>query len=143
VSAPIWWLTKDGDEDGVEMYSRHYSARELEDRQLFVGPGEKLVLRTWEGDAYFAWREFIDDSKQDGVCCSVFRNESPHQSSGLIRQACAIADCLWPHRRRYTHVDAKAVRSRNPGYCFLKAGWRRCGFTPDGLLILELAAVSA
>ena len=30
-----------------------------------------------------------------------------------------------------------ATRSRNPGYCFQKAGWRRCGVTKGGLLIFE------
>jgi hypothetical protein len=67
----------------------------------------------------------------------VERNESPHQSSGLIRQADAIADCLWIDRRHYTYVDTKKVRSTNPGFCFIAAGWRRCGWTKSGLLILE------
>jgi hypothetical protein len=31
------------------------------------------------------------------------------------------------------------VRSTNPGFCFLVAGWRRCGRTKGGLLILERA----
>lgn len=140
LALPLLWLTKDGDEAGVQMYDRHYSARPLDGRELFVGPGEKVVLRTWWGDAYFAWRNFKDDSGQLGICCTFFRNESTHLSSELIRQADRIADCLWPHSRRYTFVDAKKVRSRNPGYCFLCAGWRRAGWTKGGLLILERPA---
>jgi hypothetical protein len=142
--SPLWWATKDGDRDCLALYERHYSAHRYRDgreRRLFVGPGTKRVFRTWEGDACFAWREFIDDSGQDGICCCFFRNESSHRSSELIRQADAIADALWPHRRHYTQVDAAAVQSTNPGYCFLCAGWKRCGVTKSGLLVLERPAV--
>ena len=137
---PLWWLTRDGDRDCLALYERHYSAYRYADgrqRKLFVGPGEKVVLRTERADALFVWRRFIDDSGQDGINCAVFRNEGPHLSSELIRQADAIADCLWPDRRHYTYVDRQKVASTNPGFCFLRAGWRRCGVTKGGLLILE------
>lgn len=140
VSNPLWWLTKDGDREGLELYETHYSAHHYKDgrkRKLFMGPGEKLVLRTWEGDAYFGWRNFIDDSGQTGINCSYFRNQSPSLSSELIRQADAVADFLWADRRHYTFVDAKAVRSENPGYCFICAGWEKCGVTKSGLWIFE------
>lgn len=138
--APLWWLTTDQDLDCLALYERHYSCYRYRDgrrRWQFLGPGEKVVLRTNAGDAVFAWRNFIDDSGQGGVNCAVFRNESEYRSSDLIRQACAVADCIWPDRRRYTYVDPKAVRSTNPGFCFIAAGWRRCGVTKGGLLILE------
>lgn len=140
IDTPLWWVTRDGDLDCLALYERHYSAYRYADgreRRLFVGPGEKLVLRTAAGDACFAWRRFIDDSGQQGVNCAVFRNESQHLSSTLIRQADAIADAVWTDRRHYTYVDGQAVASRNPGYCFLAAGWKRCGRTKGGLLILE------
>jgi len=102
-------------------------------------------LRTEAGDACFIWKPVFHaivrrDSGQRGVCCSFFRNESRHRASDLVAQADAIADYLWPGRRHYTYVDAARVRSRNPGYCFLVAGWRRCGRTRGGLLILERCA---
>jgi hypothetical protein len=137
---PIWWLTKDGDLDCLDLYQRHYSRRRYRDgrrTRLFTGPGRKVVLRTESADAMFVWRKFIDDSGQQGINCAVFRNESAHRSSDLICQADAIADCLWPHSRHYTYVNTERVASRNPGFCFLKAGWRRCGYTPKGLLIME------
>lgn len=137
LSRPIWWLTKDGDRACVELFARHYTARNLPNRTLFVGPGEKVVLRTWVGDACFAWRKFIDDSGQEGINCCFFRNESAHLSSELVLQADRVADALWPHSRHYTHVNAAKVRSRNPGYCFLVAGWKRSGLTKTGLIILE------
>ncbi len=137
VKCPLWWLTRDGDTDCLALYERHYSARPTRRIAQFVGPGEHIVLRTYGGDAVFVWRQFIDDSKQQGVNCAVFRNESKHKSSELIRQADAVADCAWPDRRHYTYVNAQKVRSSNPGFCFLMAGWRRCGMTKGGLLVLE------
>ncbi|HEX9442811.1 MAG TPA: hypothetical protein VGA73_01765, partial [Candidatus Binatia bacterium] len=62
---PLWWLTKDGDADCLALYERHYSAYKYKDgrvRKLFCGPGEKVVLRTWSGDAVFVWRKFKDAS---------------------------------------------------------------------------------
>lgn len=149
----VWWATKDGDVDGLRMYLKHYSSHRYADgrkRVLFVGPGQKYVLRTYRGDAFFVWRKFIDDCvfwhtiykrwyKQDGVNCAVFRNENPkaYLSSELVRQADAVADRIWIGERHYTYVDPKGVRSTNPGLCFIKAGWRRCGVTKRGLIILE------
>lgn len=137
---PLWFLTKDGDRTCLALYERHYSCHKYRDgrkRVLFAGPGEKIVLRTAAGDAMFVWRKFIDRSGQQGVNCAVFRNEGQHRSSILIRQADAIADFCWPGQRCYTYVRKEAVRSANPGYCFLCAGWRRCGMTKGGLLVLE------
>lgn len=135
-----WWLTRDGDLDCLRLYERHYSCYRYADgreRKRFVGPGERVVLRTERADALFVWRKFIDDSGQDGINCAVFRNESAIRSSELIRQADQIADCLWPDSRHYTYVDQKAIASTNPGFCFIAAGWSRCGITNGGLIVLS------
>jgi hypothetical protein len=147
LAAPQWWLTKDGDRACLELYERHYSAHRYRDgriRKLFCGPGENVVLRTESGDAFFVWRKFLDDcidqrtgERQAGINCAAFRNEGANRSSDLVRQADAIADCLWPDRRHYTYVNATRVKSANPGFCFLVAGWRRCGRTKGGLIVLE------
>lgn len=144
---PLWWLTKDGDVQVLALYERHYSAYQYQDgrtRKLFCGPGEKLVLRTKEADAAFVWRKFVDDcidertsEKQQGINCALFRNESRHLSSELIRQADSIADCLWPDRRHYTYVNAERIASTNAGFCFKCAGWKRCGRTRSGLIVME------
>lgn len=138
---PVWWLTRDGDRDCLKMYERHYSCYRYADgrkRKLFVGPGEKIVLRTFDGRAFFVWRKFIDDSGEAGVCCSAFRNEGEVKSSELIRQADAIADRCWPGERHYSFIDSQKVRSCNPGYCFLVAGWRKCKHrTKSGLIVIE------
>ena len=140
---PCWWITRDGDTDCLALYRRHYSARTGQRLAQFVGPGEHIVLRTARADALFVWRKFIDDSGQVGTNCAVFRNESSYRSSDLIRQADAIADFCWPGVRHYTYVRAEAVRSTNPGFCFLAAGWGRCGMTKGGLLVLERLAVES
>lgn len=137
---PHWYLTKDGDASCLALYERHYSCpvrRGKRKQQQFVGPGEAIVLRTGDADAVFVWRRFIDDSGQTGINCAVFRNESKIRSSELIRQACAIADHVWPNQRHYTFVDKAKIRGTNPGFCFMAAGWRRNGITKGGLIILE------
>lgn len=142
MSDALWYLSKDGDRTLLKLYERHYSAYQYKDgrtRKLFAGPGFKVVLRTRDGDAGFVWRKFIDASGQQGINCAFFRNESPHLSSELIRQADAIADHCWPGERHYTFVNPQHVRSPRPGYCFECAGWARCGRTKGGLLVLELA----
>lgn len=138
---PLWWLTKDGDRGCLDLYERHYSARKYADgreRKEFVGPGEKVVLRTQEGDALFVWRSYVDDGGECGINCAVFRNESGHTSSALIRQADSIADALWACCRHYTYVDPQEIASTNPGFCFIAAGWTRLKRrTKGGLVILE------
>ncbi|MDX3928978.1 MAG: hypothetical protein QHC90_24640 [Shinella sp.] len=137
---PLWFLTKDGDRVCLDLYERHYSCRQYRDgrkRRLFAGPGQKIVLRTADDSAMFVWRKFIDRRGEEGINCAVFRNEGPHCSSELIRQADAIADFVWPGERHYTYVRASSIRSTNPGFCFRAAGWRRCGLTKGGLVILE------
>lgn len=136
---PLWLITRDGDPVARRLFDRHYSRvpGRIGKPGKFIGPGEYLALRTDAGDALFVWRKFIDDSGQAGINCAVFRNEGPSQSSSLIRQADACADLCWPRQRHYTYVDGAAVRSRNPGWCFICAGWRRCGVTKGGLIILE------
>lgn len=144
----LWLPTKDGDPRAFALFSRHYSYVPFADgrredssyrnRYLILGPGEKLVLLTPDADALFAWRKFKDDSGQAGVCCSVFRNESVQRASDLILAAEEIARLKWRAERRfYTHVNPEKVKGTCPGYCFIRAGWKRCGVTKSGLLILE------
>ena len=107
---------------------------------LFVGPGEKLVLLTPCERALFCWRkERYRLDGQEGVNCAIFRNEGAGRSSDLIREADQIAWNRWPGERLYTYVDASKVRrKRDPGRCFLRAGWRPCGVSKERhLLIFE------
>lgn len=136
-----WLAVKDGDPTARTLFRRHYSYRPYADGRdpaLFVGPGEKLVLLTSDAKALFVWRRFRCGGGHEGINCAVFRNEGSGLSSELIREADAIADQRWPYERHYTFVNSRRVESTNPGYCFLRAGWRRCGITKwNRLVILE------
>lgn len=137
---PYWYLSADGDDYVRGLFDRHYSRRRYRHKQprRFIGPGAYILLRTFACDAAFIWKKFRDRCEgQTGVNCMFFRNESQIQSSTLISQADAIADAVWPGERHYTYVNAKKIKSTNPGYCFLKAGWTRRGATQGGLIILD------
>ncbi len=131
-----WVEVRDGDASGRAIFHRHYSHKRYADGRkpkLFVGPGAKMVL---------LWRKFISSGNaQAGVNCAVFRNEGAGLSSQLIRDADALAWKRWPDEpRHYTYVNPRRVESRNPGFCFLAAGWRKCGVTKwNKLLIMEVA----
>jgi hypothetical protein len=137
-----WLEVPDGDDRARAIFKRHYSWHEYRDGRphlIFVGPGEKMVLITKECDALFIWRKFRSDDGQEGVNCAAFRNESNHLSSDLIKQAVELARVRWPNKRFYTYVNPKKIRSENPGTCFIKAGWQKCGVTKaKKLQILEL-----
>lgn len=135
-----WIEVKDGNAEGRALYHRHYSRRKYadgRDPKLYVGPGNKLVLLTADVRALWVWRRFKNDRGDEGVNCAVFRNEGAQQSSDLVRAADKIADDRWPGEAHYTYVNPRKIRSTNPGYCFLKAGWRRCGITKGGLIVLN------
>ena len=136
-----WIVVKDGDDDVRAVFDRHYSRKRYRDGRepkLFVGPGQKMVLRTADCDAIFAWRKFESADGQQGINCAIFRNEGPTKSSELIREAERLAWERWPGERLYTYVNPQAVRSSNPGYCFKAAGWSPCGVTKwNRLRILE------
>lgn len=141
-----WMPVKDGDDHARSVFDRHYSRHRYadgRDPKLFVGPGEKFVLVTPCRRALFVWRKFISGDAQEGINCAIFRNEGAGLSSELIRAADALADERWPGQRHYTYVNPRKVQSSNPGFCFLKAGWRRYGITKHNkLLILERPAIA-
>ncbi len=136
-----WHIVRDGDYTVRTIFDRHYSRYRYADGRdpaLFVGPGQKMVLVTPCARAIFVWRKFISGDGQQGVNCAIFRNEGAGLSSSLILEAERVAWERWPGERFYTYVDPRKVASRNPGYCFIAAGWRRCGVTKRrGLLIFE------
>ncbi len=135
-----WIRVRDGNTTASSVYDRHYSRNpsSVGDPRC-AGPGEKMVLLTPCVRALFVWRKFISKDQQDGVNCCVFRNEGAGLSSNLILEAMELGWQRWPGERFYTYVNPRRVRSSNPGYCFLKAGWRRCGITKTRkLLVLEV-----
>lgn len=140
-AANVWTEVRDGNPSALALMERHYSRVRYGDgrrHDRFVGPGERIVLLTADARALFVWRRFRSKDDQRGVNCAVFRNEGSTLSSDLIRAAMDLAWHRWPGERFYTYVNPRKIRSPNPGYCFLRAGWRRCGITKSRrLLVLE------
>jgi hypothetical protein len=124
---------------------RHYNRRSVGAAQ-FVPPGQCVVLRTGCGRA--AWvtlsqvAEYVDHDWPNAWLNSLFRNEGAGLSSELIREAIAATLAVWPvpaPRGMVTFVDASKVRhKRDPGRCYLKAGFRRVGLTKGGLVVLQM-----
>lgn len=135
-----WIHIRDGNPTAMSIFKRHYSAGSRRKIEQLVGPGEKLLLLTPDARALFAWRKFHSDAGEIGVNCAVFRNErtTAGRSSELILDAKRIAWERWPGERLYTYVDATKVRhKRDPGRCFIRAGFKQCGVSKSGKLIFE------
>lgn len=122
----------------ARLADRHYSRRTVGARQ-FCYSGKKLVLRNAEGTVLFVWM-YPDPTMrmdhQEGYNCAIFRNESSRRSSDIILEAEDRAFDYWGPNRLYTYVDPSKVRSINPGYCFLCAGWKRVGISKGGKVLL-------
>jgi len=140
-----WIAVKDGDPRAVAIFKRHYSCvnhKANHVRYGFSGKGESMVLITLRTDCLWCWRKV----ENEGINCSVFRNEGDIQSSELIMEADELAWQRWTNENRhYTYVNARKIKSRHPGYCFLKAGWDyqrdnegKPELTKGGLYILEV-----
>lgn len=116
-------------------------------------PGRKLAVEVWEGETLRGWWGVgeppfklaarrtlgIDDARPlpGTVCDFVYRLESPGAvpASRILARARVVMAAEWA--RRYgetpTHwetlVDPARVVSGLPGYCYLRAGYRRIGET--------------
>lgn len=126
----------------------HYSRRTPGSR-TFTGVGQEIVLVTADGSAAWAVVRQRTPSRRGtggsrgraGVADPgprylwrnmMFRNLGPALSSDLIRSALARTREEWvarygalPPERMRTEIDVARVRSTNPGYCYLRAGWTR------------------
>lgn len=117
----VWIRIHDADNEARNLFDRHYSRIHYKDGRKpkkFIGPGEYIALTTAKRDALFVWRKFISKDNQEGINCAIFRNESDLLSSELILEAEKLAILKWGDVRFYTYVNAKKIRSENPGCCF-------------------------
>jgi hypothetical protein len=137
---PVYWvISHDMNPKAQELADRHYSRKTPGSKKGFIGPGEKLVLLSPTGDALFTWLRSRADyrgDKIDGVNCTIFRNEGPVLSSKLILEAEKFAHDRWPGLKLFTYVSKAKVKSQNPGWCFMKAGWKPAGENKSGELRL-------
>lgn len=126
------------DPEMAALADRHYSRRTVGARQ-FTYSGRKLILRNAEGTVLWAWyypNEAYRFDGQAGYNCAIFRNESDRLASDIILEAEQHAIDKWGPNRMYTYIDGEKVRSTNPGYCYLKAGWHRHGLSKGGKHLL-------
>ncbi len=152
-----WILSNRADPFAREIADRHYNRQKVGAPQ-FVPPGRCHVLTAvtttgralWVSSAPFA--EFVKHAWAGAWMCTAFRNEGAGLSSELIRAAVAATLSLalsppvgiepWgppPALGFMTFVDASKVRrKRDPGRCYLRAGWERVGTTRGGLVALQL-----
>ena len=140
----IWTLSDRADPRAVRIADRHYN-RQKPGTPQFVPPGRCLVLLTPEADAVWvtSWpfAEYVRHAWAGAWVCSCFRNESRFLSSDLIDEAVSATLFRYgtpPELGFVTFVNAGKVRSTNPGFCYLRAGWERCGKTKGGLHALRL-----
>lgn len=127
------------DPEMAMLADRHYSRRTVGARQ-FCYSGRKLVLRNTQGTVLFVWMFSDPQLRMDhqvGYNCTIFRNESDRQSSDIILEAERMAVEKWGPNRFYTYINAARIRSTNPGYCFLMAGWNKAGLSKTGKVLLE------
>lgn len=154
MSTPALRLFSDGhwhhvswqDQRARRLADRHYSRQQVGTTQ-FLPPGKRFVLLTDDGLAVRAVVENMDPAGGQAFRCTIFRNEGPVLSSVLVREATERTYDYW--RRHYdalpavplrTEVDPKKTRAkRDPGRCFLKAGWKRVA-VKRGLVHLEAPA---
>jgi hypothetical protein len=140
----------------------HYSRR-TPGSKTFTGVGQEVVLVSECGRAVWACirqktpmargtgrsRHRKDDTgKQTDAKARyvwrnmMFRNLGAGLSSKLIREATEVTYREWlkrygalPEERLRTEIGIKEVRSSNPGFCYMMAGWDK-GETKRGKLFL-------
>lgn len=138
-----WEVGTRFDPDAAAIADRHYNRRKVGSPQ-FVPPGRCLVLKAPRAFWVTSWpfAEYVKHAWPGAWVCSAFRNEGEGLSSDLIIQAVAATRYHFgepPDLGFISFVDRDKVRSkRDPGYCYLQAGWSRVGKTKGGLIALQL-----
>lgn len=138
-----WTLTTRSDPASRRIADRHYS-RQTIGAPGFVPPGRCVVLHHPRALWVTSWpfTEFVRHEWAGAWICSCFRNEGAGLSSELISEAVSATRAVFgdpPDMGIVTFVDAARVRrKRDPGRCYLRAGWSRVGMTKGGLITLQL-----
>jgi len=109
----------------------HYSRAKPDSRELGP-PGQKIVLVGRDGKAVWGshrpapWAGVKRMDGFEGHSCFIFRNDGGPLSSLIIREAVAYTARKWGLAPFITYVAIEKVRhKRDPGRCFIKAGFHR------------------
>lgn len=141
-----WQVSHRFDVRALPLADAHYNRQKIGSPQ-FVPPGRCLVLLTPAADALWvtSWPfgEYTKHRWAGAWVCSLFRREphSPELASELITDA--VAATRWkygepPPLGIVTFVNRdKTKPKRDPGYCYLMAGWEYDGETKGGLVAVR------
>lgn len=141
----MWCVSHRFDPRALPLADRHYN-RQKPGSPQFVPPGRCLVLLAPLADALWvtSWpfAEYTRHAWPGAWVNSLFRNESGALSSGAIREAVAATRAHYgdpPPIGMVTFVDPNKTRhKRDPGRCYVRAGFRRVGTTKGGLVALQM-----
>lgn len=140
---PRWQISHRADPGARLIADRHYN-RQKPGTPQFVPPGRCFVLLADSALWVTSWpfAEYVKHAWAGAWVNSLFRNEGWELSSSLIREAVAATRWNWPDTPELgmvTFVDSgKVRRKRDPGRCYLRAGFERVGETKGGLVALQL-----
>jgi hypothetical protein len=140
-----WSVSFRADDEARPLADRHYNRQSI-GAANFTPPGRCLVFKTQDMRALWVtswpYAEYVMHAWAGAWINSTFRNEGAGLSSELIREAVATTLAEWPtppELGMVTFVDpTKVRRKRDPGRCYIKAGFHRCGTTKGGLLAFQL-----
>ncbi len=137
-----WRRSDKFDLPSVALADRHYN-RQKPGTSQFVRPARSLVLRSSDGGALWVsiWPEFVQHAWPGSWECQIFRREHGDVvASEMIRHAVAHTCAEFgdaPATGMVTFIDPEKVRhKRDPGRCFLRAGFRKVGVTRRRKLIV-------
>lgn len=137
-----WTLSHRFDPVAVAIADRHYNRQKVGTPQ-FVPPASCLVLLDAEALWVTTWPKYAQHRWLGAWMNTLFRREGGElRASEMIREAVA-ASRWWfgepPDLGMVTFVNAEKVRhKRDPGRCYLRAGFERDGETEGGLLAFRL-----
>ena len=141
----IWRLSHRADPRALPLADRHYN-RQKPGTPQFVPPGRCLVLLTDEANALWvtSWpkAEFVKHRWAGAWVNSLFRREHGPIASAMIRDA--VAATLWrygesPSLGMVSFIDVDQTRrKRDPGRCYLRAGFEYDGTTKGGLVCVRM-----
>lgn len=139
----IWRLSHRADPVACAIADRRYN-RQKPGTPQFVPPGRCLVLASPAAVWVTSWpfAEYVKHRWAGAWVNSLFRRESGPLASEMIRQAVAVTRWKWPDTPALgmvTFVDAdKTKHKRDPGRCYIRAGFERDGETKGGLIALRM-----
>lgn len=139
VATAEWWRVLVSDYRLRDLRDRHYSGGV--GGRTVGAPGERLAFVTFDGRAgWISHRSYwgLEERFGAGYVCSFFRNEGAGLASDLILSAMEATEEIWgPPPQWLTMVDpGKVRRKRDPGRCFIRAGYRPVGITKDKHLVV-------